>query len=63
MQDKNDINILKKQNEELSTKFKNLMKECETLKNENSSYVVQINELKDQVKIIFLLNLPLSQVK
>ena len=60
LQDKSEINGLRKQNEEFTQKVKILSKENETLKAEKSSNLVQINELKDQVIILFGFNLKLN---
>jgi dynactin 1 len=49
LQDKGELNSLRKQNEEFTNKVKQLTKEIESLKSENGSFLVQINELKDQV--------------
>jgi dynactin 1 len=49
LQDKGELNSLRKQNDELTTKLKQLTKEIESLKTENGSFLLQINELKDQV--------------
>lgn len=48
-QDKNEINNLRKQVEELTGKLAHLNKENEKLKAENQSNLLQINELNDQV--------------
>ena len=49
LQDKTELNSLRKQNDDFSNKIKQLTKEIESLKTENGSYLLQINELKDQV--------------
>ena len=51
LQDKSEINSIRKQNEELTQKIKLLARENETLKTEKNSNLLQINELKDQVFI------------
>lgn len=48
-QDKNEINTLKKQLEDVSTKSVQLQKENEKLKSDTQANLVQINELNDQV--------------
>lgn len=47
--DKNEINRLKKSNEEATTKLAKLQKENEQLKSETTTQLAQINELNDQV--------------
>ncbi len=49
LQDKSEINSLRKQNEENQKKLTSLTKENESLKEQNSSNMIEINELKDQV--------------
>ena len=49
LQDKTEINHLRKQNEELTVKLKATTKENETLKTDAAFNQSQINELKDQV--------------
>ncbi len=49
LQDKAEINNLRKQNDESQTKLKSLTKENENLKEEKISNMTQINELNDQV--------------
>jgi hypothetical protein len=49
LQDKGDLNTLRKQNEEFSAKISKLTKETEILKVDNADYLSQIMELKDQV--------------
>lgn len=49
LQEKNEMSIMRKQNEELSQKVLKLSKENETLKTENISAQDLINELQDQV--------------
>jgi dynactin 1 len=51
LQDKSEINSMRKQLEDLTQKVKVFSKENETLKTEKSSNLVQINELKDQVYV------------
>lgn len=48
-QDKSEINSLRKQIEDSTAKTQQLSKENEKLKAENSSNLIQINELNDQV--------------
>lgn len=48
-QDKSEINNLRKQVEEASSKLAQLSKENEKLKTENQAKLLQINELNDQV--------------
>lgn len=47
--DKNEINRLKKESDELLTKQQKMQKENDQLKHDTSLYLIQINELKDQV--------------
>jgi dynactin 1 len=47
--DKTEISKLKKQSDELTVKLAKLSKDNETLKTDNTLYLSQINELKDQV--------------
>jgi dynactin 1 len=49
IQDKSELGSLRKKHDELGIKHKNLQKECESLKNQNSEFMAQINELKNQV--------------
>ena len=49
MQDKAEINALRKHNEEAQTKLKTLTKDHESLKADNESNLAQLNELRDQV--------------
>lgn len=49
LQDKAEINGLKKQTEELTKKLSSVTKEAEHLKSENTTQMAQINDLKDQV--------------
>ena len=49
MQDKAEINALRKHNEEAQTKLKTLAKDHESLKADNESNLAQLNELRDQV--------------
>ncbi len=49
LQDKTEINSLRKQTEDLNAKLKSSSKEIEALKNEKDLLSTQINDLKDQV--------------
>ncbi len=49
LQDKTEINSLRKQNEEFTQKLKCLNKENEILKADKNLHLSQINDLKDQV--------------
>ncbi len=49
LQDKADINSLRKNNEEMQVKLKSLNKDHENLKADNESHLAQLNELRDQV--------------
>lgn len=49
VQDKAELNSIRKVNEELNTKIKSLQKDFDNLKAENTDYMSQIVELKDQV--------------
>ncbi len=49
LQDKTEINSLRKLNEDLNAKLKSLSKETEALKSEKDVLTAQINDLKDQV--------------
>lgn len=50
LKEKNEMNVIRKQNDELTVKLKNLTRENETLKTENVANMAQINELNDQVR-------------
>jgi len=50
LKEKNEMNVIRKQNDELALKFKSLTRENETLKAENVANMAQINELNDQVR-------------
>ena len=49
LQDKADLNSLRKEKEENLAKISRLTKEVENLKSENASNIAQIIDLKDQV--------------
>lgn len=49
VQDKTELNALRKQSEESINKLKQLTKELESVKSENKSLLAEISELKDQV--------------
>ena len=55
LQDKSELNTLRKQNDENVVKINRLTKETETLKNENTSNMAQIVDLKDQVNNFFII--------
>jgi hypothetical protein len=52
LQDKSDLNVLRKQNEDYLAKINKLTKEVDSLKNENTLNMAQIVDLKDQVRNI-----------
>ena len=49
LKEKNEMNSIRKQNDELTGKLKSMTRENETLKAENVASMAQINELNDQV--------------
>ena len=62
LQDKADLNSLRKEKEENLAKISRLTKEVENLKSENASNIAQIIHLKDQVSQM-ILKLILTDIK